>query len=184
MSEVAEAKIFFGSTEETKKEQQERMSPFDGTVVSTAPVCDVDDTINALNIAKAASKAAAKSPLSQRILWLEDVANRLTEAKEDFALMLAKEVAKPIAFSRIEVERCVETIKITAMELANLSGETLPTDIMPSGKKTLAYFRREPVGVVACITPFNFPLNLVAHKIAPALGAGNAVVLKPTPKHL
>ncbi len=182
MSNIAQAKIFFGSTEENKEAQQERKSPFDGAVVSTAPVCDADDTLKALKIAKAASKAAARSPLSQRILWLEDVAKRLTEAKEAFALILAKEVAKPIAFSRIEVERCVETIKITAMELANLSGETLPTDIMPSGKKTLAYFRREPVGVVACITPFNFPLNLVAHKIAPALGAGNAVVLKPTPE--
>ena len=182
MSTIAQAKIFFGSTEENKDAQQERKSPFDGAVVSTAPVCDADDTVKALKIAKVATKAAAKSPLSQRVLWLEDVAKRLTEQKEDFALMLAKEVAKPIAFSRIEVERCVETIKITVMELANLSGETLPTDIMPSGKKTLAYFRREPVGVVACITPFNFPLNLVAHKIAPALGAGNAVVLKPTPE--
>ena len=182
MSNIAQAKIFFGSTEENKEVQQERQSPFDGAVVSTAPVCDVDDTLKALNIAKMASKAAARSPLSQRILWLEDVAKRLTEEKEAFALILAKEVAKPIAFSRIEVERCVETIKITVMELANLSGETLPTDIMPSGKKTLAYFRREPVGVVACITPFNFPLNLVAHKIAPALGAGNTVVLKPTPE--
>lgn len=182
MSEVAQAKIFFGSTEENKEAQQARKSPFDGAVVSTAPVCDADDTLKALKIAKSASKSAARSPLSQRILWLEDVAKRLTEAKEDFALILAKEVAKPIAFSRIEVERCVETIKITAMELAHLSGETLPTDIMPSGKKTLAYFRREPVGVVACITPFNFPLNLVAHKIAPALGAGNTVVLKPTPE--
>ena len=182
MSTIAQAKIFFGSTEENKDAQQERKSPFDGVVVSTAPVCDADDTVRALKIAKAATKAAAKSSLSQRVLWLEDVAKRLTEQKEDFALMLAKEVAKPIAFSRIEVERCVETIKITVMELANLGGETLPTDIMPSGKKTLAYFRREPVGVVACITPFNFPLNLVAHKIAPALGAGNAVVLKPTPE--
>jgi acyl-CoA reductase-like NAD-dependent aldehyde dehydrogenase len=145
-------------------------------------VCDAEDTTRALKIAKSATKAAASSPLSQRILWLEDVAKRLTEQKEDFALMLAKEVAKPIAFSRIEVERCVETIRLTAMELANLHGETIPTDIMPSGKKTLAYFRREPVGVVACITPFNFPLNLVAHKIAPALGAGNTVVLKPTPE--
>jgi len=182
MSTIAQAKIFFGSTEENKERQEERKSPFDGTVVSSAPLCDADDTVKSLKIAKAASKAAARSPLSQRILWLEDVAQRLTEEKEAFALMLAKEVAKPIAFSRIEVERCVETIKITVMELANLSGETLPTDIMPSGKKTLAYFRREPVGVVACITPFNFPLNLVAHKIAPALGAGNAVVLKPTPE--
>ncbi len=182
MSKVAQAKIFFGSTEENKERQEERKSPFDGSVVSSAPVCDADDTVKALKIAKAASKAAARSPLSQRVLWLEDVAKRLTEEKEAFAEMLAKEVAKPIAFSRIEVERCVETIKITVMELANLSGETLPTDIMPSGKKTLAYYRREPVGVVACITPFNFPLNLVAHKIAPALGAGNTVVLKPTPE--
>ena len=181
-SDVAEAKIFFGSNEETKETLQERRSPFDGTVVSTAPVCDADDTIMALHIAKRVAKEAAKSPLSQRILWLEDVAKRLAEEKESFAMMLAREVAKPVAFSRIEVERCVETIRVTAMELANLHGETIPTDIMPSGKKTLAYYRREPVGVVACITPFNFPLNLVAHKIAPALGAGNTVVLKPTPE--
>jgi len=182
MSSIAQAKIFFGSTEENKTAQQERQSPFDGSVVSTAPLCDADDTTRALKIAKSATKSAANSPLSQRILWLEDVAQKLAEQKEDFALMLAKEVAKPIAFSRIEVERCVETIRLTAMELANLHGETIPTDVMPSGKKTLAYFRREPVGIVACITPFNFPLNLVAHKIAPALGAGNAVVLKPTPE--
>ncbi len=180
--EVAEAKIFFGSTEETKETQQERKSPFDGKVVSSAPLCDVEDTKKALLIARSATKSAANSPLSQRILWLEDVAKKLAEQKEDFALMLAKEVAKPIAFSRIEVERCIETIRLTAMELVNLHGETIPTDVMPSGKRTLAYFRREPVGVVACITPFNFPLNLVAHKIAPALGAGNTVVLKPTPE--
>ena len=182
MSSIAQAKIFFGSSEETKTKQAERKSPFDGEVVSTAPMCDAEDTVRALKIAKSATKAAAKSPLSQRILWLEDVAKKLVEQKEDFALMLTKEVAKPISFSRIEVERCVETVRLTAMELAGLHGETIPTDVMPSGKRTLAYFRREPVGVVACITPFNFPLNLVAHKIAPALGAGNTVVLKPTPE--
>ncbi|RLA66669.1 MAG: aldehyde dehydrogenase [Epsilonproteobacteria bacterium] len=182
MSNIAQAKIFFGSFQENKETQQERKSPFDGEVVSAAPVCSEEDALRALDIAKAATKLAAGSLLSQRILWLEDVAKRLTEQKEDFALMLAKEVAKPIAFARIEVERCVETIRLTAMELAHLHGETVATDIMPSGKKTLAYFRREPVGVVVCITPFNFPLNLVAHKIAPALAAGNTVVLKPTPE--
>ncbi len=181
-SDIAEAKIFFGSNEEIKEKLDARKSPFDNSVVSTAPVCDEDDTIMALHIAQRAAKEAGKSPLSQRILWLEDVAKRLAEEKEAFAMMLAREVAKPVAFGRIEVERCVETIRVTAMELANLHGETIPTDIMPSGKKTLAYYRREPVGVVACITPFNFPLNLIAHKIAPALGAGNAVVLKPTPE--
>jgi len=180
--EDVEAKIFFGSTEETKEEKTERCSPYDGIVVSIAPACDADDTTRALKIAREAAKEAARSPLSQRISWLEDVAEKLEENKEAFALMLTKEVAKPIAFSRIEVDRCIETIRVTVLELASLSGETIPTDIMPSGKKTLAFFRREPVGVVACITPFNFPLNLVAHKIAPALGAGNSVVLKPTPE--
>ncbi|CAA6818558.1 MAG: aldehyde dehydrogenase [uncultured Sulfurovum sp.] len=179
---IAQAKIFFGSLAEVREIQSERCSPFDGRVVSTAPICDAEDTHKTLKIAKNATQAAKNASLSQRILWLEDVAEKLTEQKEDFALMLTKEVAKPIAFSRIEVERCVETIRLTAMELANLHGETIPTDVMPSGKKTLSYFRREPVGVVACITPFNFPLNLVAHKIAPALGAGNTVVLKPTPE--
>ncbi len=182
MLDIAQAKIFFGSQEENKDLQQERKSPYDGLVVSQSPICNAEDTQRALKIAKSAAIAAAKSPLSQRILWLEDVAVKLAEQKEAFALMLAKEVAKPISFARIEVERCVETVKLTAMELVGLHGETIPTDVMPSGKKTLAYFRREPVGVVACITPFNFPLNLVAHKIAPALGAGNAVVLKPTPE--
>ena len=177
-----EAKIFFGSVEETKEEKTERCSPYDGIVVSIAQVCDAEDTKRALSIAKEAAKVAAKTPLSQRISWLEDVASKLQHYREEFAMMLAKEIAKPISFARIEVDRCTETIALTVMELANLSGETIPTDIMPSGKKTLAYYRREPVGVVACITPFNFPLNLVAHKIAPALGAGNAVVLKPTPE--
>jgi len=177
-----EAKIFFGSTEATKEEKIERCSPYNGIVVSIAPFCDAEDTKKALAVAKEAAKTAAKTDLSQRILWLEDVVSKLQEYREEFAMMLSKEVAKPITFSRIEVDRCAETIKLTALELANMGGETIPTDIMPSGKKTLAYYRREPVGVVACITPFNFPLNLVAHKIAPALGAGNAVVLKPTPE--
>ena len=182
MKKIAQANIFFGSTKATKEKLSQRKSPFNQEVVSTAPLCDAQDTQKALLIAKEAFKEAKNTPLSQRILWLEDVASKLLEEKETFALMLAKEVAKPLAFARIEVERCSETVKLTAFELANLSGETLPTDVMPSGKKTLAYFKREPVGVVACITPFNFPLNLIAHKIAPALGAGNCVVLKPTPE--
>jgi len=175
-------KIFFGSTEEGREETTERTSPFDGKVVSLVPVCTAEDAKRALKVADDASKSAAKVPLSRRIQWLEDVADTLTHEREAFARVLTDEVAKPIAFSRIEVDRCIETIKITIAELANLHGETIPTDIAPSGKKTIAYFSRVPVGVVACITPFNFPLNLVAHKIAPALGAGNAVVLKPTPE--
>jgi len=181
-NKINDAKIFIGSSEKSKDKLKERKSPYSGEVVSRYPICSPEDAQMALEIAKRASKKIAQSPLSQRVAWLEDVAKKLKKYKEDIALTLVDEVAKPLAFARVEVDRCIETIEITAKELIALHGETIPTDIAPSGKKSIAYFKRVPVGVVACITPFNFPLNLIAHKIAPALGAGNAVVLKPTPE--
>jgi acyl-CoA reductase-like NAD-dependent aldehyde dehydrogenase len=95
---------------------------------------------------------------------------------------LCHEVSKPIAYARIEVDRCIETITLSAETMRTLHGETINTDAMPSGRQAHAYWQRVPCGVVVAITPFNFPLNLVAHKLAPALVAGNAVVLKPTPE--
>ena len=176
------AKIFFGSTEDTKENQTSRKSPYDGKVVSTVSVCDSQDTIKALKIAQSATKAAKASTLSQRCNWLLDVANQLVINREDIAKTITDEVGKPIAFARIEVDRCIETVTLSAETMRTMHGETINTDAMASGKKTLSYFSRVPVGVVACITPFNFPLNLVAHKLAPALVAGNTVVLKPTPE--
>jgi acyl-CoA reductase-like NAD-dependent aldehyde dehydrogenase len=181
-NQIGIAKIFMGSKEELRDNLIERKSPYSGKVVSKMPLCNAEDTKKALKIAQKASKEIANSPLHQRVAWLEDVANKLKEQKEDIALTIVDEVAKPIAFARVEVDRCIETITLTAKELVAMGGEIIPTDITPSGKKTIAFYKRVPVGVVACITPFNFPLNLVAHKIAPALGAGNAVVLKPTPE--
>ncbi len=179
---IIDAKLLMGSSEESRDELGTISNPYSGEVVSRYPICNRDDAIKALEIAKKASKDTAKSPLHQRVSWLEDVADKLREYREDIALTIVDEVAKPLAFARVEVDRCIETIELTAKELVRLNGETIPTDIAPSGKKSVAYFKRVPVGVVACITPFNFPLNLVAHKIAPALGAGNSVVLKPTPE--
>ena len=176
------AKIFFGSTEATKENLSERKSPYSGKVVSTAPICDEADTKKALKIAEAATKDAKASTLSQRCSWLLDVAKKLKENKEDIAQTITDEVGKPITFARVEVERCIETVTLSAEIMRTMHGETINTDAMASGKKTISFFRREPVGVVAAITPFNFPLNLVAHKLAPALVAGNTVVLKPTPE--
>ncbi|WP_457605203.1 aldehyde dehydrogenase family protein [Nitratifractor sp.] len=180
--EDREAKILFGSTEESRETLIERKSPYDGKVVSRYPVCSEADAKRALGIAKVASKAAAKSPLYQRIAWLEDVATNIRKNEEDFARLIVDEIAKPIHFARIEVQRCAETIELTAKELVAFGGETIPTDVAPSGRDATAWYERVPAGVAVCITPFNFPLNLIAHKIAPALGAGNAVVLKPTPE--
>ncbi|WP_294960691.1 aldehyde dehydrogenase family protein [Sulfurimonas sp.] len=177
-----DAKIFFGSTEQTGENFSERISPYRGDVVSRAPICSEEDAKKALDIAHLSAKEAKKSTLSQRCDWLLDVCSKLKENREDIAQTITDEVGKPISFSRIEVDRCIETVTLSCETMRTMHGETINTDAMASGKKTMAFFTREPAGVVVAITPFNFPLNLVAHKLAPALVAGNAVVLKPTPE--
>ncbi len=177
-----DAKVFFGSTEAETGRWTERRSPYDGRVVSRAADCGAEETHKALEIAKNATKAAKASTLSQRCSWMHDVAEKLREHKEAIAQTITDEVGKPIAFARVEVERAIETVTLAAETMRTMHGETINTDAMPSGRKATAFFKREPVGVIAAITPFNFPLNLVAHKLAPALVAGNTVVLKPTPE--
>jgi acyl-CoA reductase-like NAD-dependent aldehyde dehydrogenase len=177
-----EAKIFFGSSPTTKEQWSERRSPYNGEVVSKAPLCDEADAKKALRIAQDAAKSSKRTTLSQRCSWILDVADKLKQNKEDMAQTITDEVGKPITFARIEVDRCIETLTLCAETMRTMHGETINTDAMASGKKTISFFRRESVGVVVAITPFNFPLNLVAHKLGPALVAGNAVVLKPTPE--
>lgn len=179
---MSRANIFFGNEEVDREERGIRVNPYSGKSVSTYPKCSAKDSIRALEIANRAKQRAKASKLSQRVAWLEDVMKKLKEQKEDIAKTITDEVGKPIAFSRVEVDRCIETIKITASIAMDFNGELFHSDATDSGKKTISYFKREPVGVVVAITPFNFPLNLVAHKIAPALVSGNAVVLKPTPE--
>jgi acyl-CoA reductase-like NAD-dependent aldehyde dehydrogenase len=159
---------------------KEVRSPYDGRVVSLACTCTREDAEAMLLIAQEASLHVRNVALHQRMNWLLDVAEKLEQEQEKMACIITEEVGKPIAFSRVEVSRCIETIRLSAYAAQHVKGETFDTTAMPSGKKTLSFYKREAVGVVLAITPFNFPLNLVAHKIAPALVAGNAVILKPT----
>ncbi len=177
-----DAKIFFGDVEVTKTKSEEIKNPYSGKVVATFPVCDASDAKEALQIAEDAFRKNREIPLSQRVAWLEDVIEGLREQKEDIARTITDEVGKPIASARVEVERCIETLRLSITAAIEQHGETFNTDAMPSGRKTLAFYKRVPVGVAALITPFNFPLNLIAHKLGPALISGNAVVLKPTPE--
>jgi len=177
-----QAKIFFGSKETIKDNWIEIKNPYKDKVVSVYPQCDENDAKKALVIAKEAFEETKKTNLSQRIQWLDDVAKKLQEKREEFAKTITDEVGKPIKFSLIEVDRCIETIKLTISAAIQQHGETFNSDAMPSGRKSISFFKRVPVGVVVAITPFNFPLNLVAHKIVPALAMGNSVVLKPTPE--
>ncbi|MEA1917798.1 MAG: aldehyde dehydrogenase family protein [Campylobacterota bacterium] len=176
------ANVFFGSKEYETKEYSDRLSPYSGEAVSSCAICSEDDALKALHVAQRASITCKQSTVSQRCSWLLDVASKLRENREDFAKTITDEVGKPIASARVEVDRCIETIRLSAETMRTMSGETINTDAMPSGKKTTSFFKHVPCGVVVAITPFNFPLNLAAHKLAPALVAGNAVVLKPTPE--
>lgn len=177
-----DAHVWMGSCHVVSQSYTERLSPYDGRVVSRVAQCCAEDAKEALKIAQKAAKQAKKNPLHQRCAWLLDVASKLREQREEFAKVLCDEVGKPITYARIEVDRCIETITLSAETMRTMHGETINTDAMPSGRSAHAYWRRDPVGVVVAITPFNFPLNLVAHKLAPALVAGNTVVLKPTPE--
>jgi acyl-CoA reductase-like NAD-dependent aldehyde dehydrogenase len=130
-------------------------------------------------LAAAESALAEPLPAHRRAEILESIARALEERREEAAALISAEAAKPLKAARVEAARAVSTYTFAALEARRLVGETVPMDASPAGEGKLAFTLRVPVGIVAAISPFNFPLNLVAHKIAPALAAGCPVVLKP-----
>jgi acyl-CoA reductase-like NAD-dependent aldehyde dehydrogenase len=144
--------------------------------VPSARDVDVDAAIAA---AARAAPVMAEMPAHRRAEILSGVAARLTARREEFARTIAAEAGKALKYARIEVDRAASTFTFAAEEARRIHGETIPLDAVPVGEGYFGFYHRRPVGVVAAITPFNFPLNLVAHKVAPALAAGNAIVLKP-----
>ena len=121
----------------------------------------------------------AKTPSYQRFLWLRRAADLLEERSEEMARTISMEEGKILAEGRAEVARAVQTISLSGEEAKRIYGETIPLDANPTWTGQLGFTLRVPVGVVVAISPFNFPLNLVAHKVAPALAAGNSVIVKP-----
>ena len=146
-----------------------------GSVVNNS-ASEVDSIIEAAVIG---SQKARDLSSNLRMSVLNEVADNLSTQKELFAQMIAREGIKTINEARKEVSRCVETIRISAEEARRLTGETIAFDQAPGSENRFGYYRRIPLGVVAAITPFNDPLNLVAHKIGPAIAAGNSVILLP-----
>lgn len=161
------------------KEYRTLRSPYSGEViaeVAEAAAGDVDAAVQAAAEAKTAMRAL---PAHRRAAILEKLAVLLEERKDEAARLIALEAAKPIKTALAEIDRTVQTYKFAAEEAKRIHGETVPMDAAPGGEGRLAYTVKEPVGVVGAITPFNFPMNLVAHKVGPAIAAGNTIVLKP-----
>ncbi|MGD0733809.1 MAG: aldehyde dehydrogenase family protein [Terracidiphilus sp.] len=157
-------------------------SPWDQGLVGRVTIATRADARQAVSHAVASLRRARALPRWKRREILEDVAAALIEQKERFAQLIVAEAGKPIRLARIEVDRAVLTFKTAAEEAARLGGESLPLDLTEGNEGRWGLVQRFPVGPILAITPFNFPLNLVAHKVAPALAAGCPVILKPAPQ--
>jgi glyceraldehyde-3-phosphate dehydrogenase (NADP+) len=153
--------------------------PWDDALIDTVPSASGDDVERALATAAAATTVARAMRSHERSRVLLGAAAIVERELEDFAVTIARESSKTIREARKEAGRCVNTLTVAGEEAKRLAGETIPFDSFPGGERRHGYFSREPVGVVLAITPFNDPLNLVAHKLGPAIAGGNAVILKP-----
>lgn len=160
-------------------EKIEVLNPYNGTVLGTVPKATKSDLDNAIKAAEEGFKVISKMPAYQRSKILENTARLIEEQQEEIARTISLEAGKSIKYSRMEVSRSVETFKFASEEAKQIHGETVPMDASKAGEGRMGFFLRVPKGVIGAITPFNFPLNLVAHKVAPAIAAGNSVVLKP-----
>jgi acyl-CoA reductase-like NAD-dependent aldehyde dehydrogenase len=158
-------------------EWQEVSSPFSGEPVARVAKAGAGHARQALDAAERAMSAPL--PAHERAAILDRVAALLRDRHDEVAQTISAEAGKPMKAARVEAERAVSTYTMAAVEARRLAGDVVPMDASAAGAGKIAYTMRVPIGIVGAITPFNFPLNLVAHKIAPALAAGCAVVLKP-----
>jgi glyceraldehyde-3-phosphate dehydrogenase (NADP+) len=155
------------------------LNPFDGSLVDTVPHAGPKEVDQALESATRGARLMAELPAYERYSILTKTAGLLRENQEDFALLITKESGKALWESRFEVARAAETIELSAEEAKRIRGETIPLDAASGGQGKFGFTLRVPCGVVVAISPFNFPLNLLCHKVGPALAAGNAVIAKP-----
>ncbi len=181
MSELQSAKQFLminGEKIETTK-YASLFSPYSGEEIAQIAMADKEVTQKAIEAAYNAREVMAKMPAYKRAEILEKVVALLIEKADEAAEIITRESAKPIMFSKAEVARTIETYKFAAEEAKRIHGETIPFDAAVGGVGRIGYTVREPIGVIGAITPFNFPMNLVAHKVGPAIASGNTIVLKP-----
>jgi acyl-CoA reductase-like NAD-dependent aldehyde dehydrogenase len=162
-----------------KPKKIEVRNSYDDSVVDTVPKGEASDVERALAYAEKGAKVMAKLSGYERWRILRKAADLMAARNADLGQAISKEEGKVIAEGRGEASRAVETMMGSAEEAKRIHGETVPLDGDPTGSKKLGFTLRVPCGVVAAISPFNFPLNLVCHKVGPALAAGNSVIVKP-----
>jgi acyl-CoA reductase-like NAD-dependent aldehyde dehydrogenase len=156
--------------------------PYDGTPVGEIPRAGIDLLEKAVAAAHKGFAAMRELSNYERADLLQRIADLLRRDQAEYAQIICAETGKPIKEAKVEAARCLETLAAAAHEARQLRGEVVPMEFSATGKGRMAITIREPLGVIGCITPFNVPLNLALHKVAPALAGGNAVVHKPATK--
>lgn len=154
-------------------------SPYDSAVVAISHLGGPEEVEAAIAAMVEAFQVTRKMPSWQRSEILEKISAGIAERHEEFARIIALEAGKPLKAARAEVTRASFTFKVAAEEAKRIYGEIVPLDWMPKGEGRMALIQRVPLGPVVGISPFNYPLNLVAHKVAPALAAGNPIIIRP-----
>jgi len=175
---MADWTVPIGGEAVTTGEWIEVRAPYDDALLGRVPKCGPDQVDDAVRAAKGALDAGPP-PAWKRAEILDRAAQIVASRTDELARVIATEAAKPMKTARVEAQRCVSTFTFAAVAARTLAGDMVPMDASAAGEGKLAFTLRMPIGVVGAISPFNFPLNLVAHKLAPAIAAGCPVVLKP-----
>ncbi|MBP3963906.1 aldehyde dehydrogenase family protein [Paenibacillus lignilyticus] len=176
---MVKKQLYIGGQWLEAKSYTKLSEPYSGQELAEIPFADREETERAIEAAYLARGVMAKLPAHKRAAILETLSRLLSERAEEAARIIALEAAKPLKAAKAEVDRTIQTYKFAAEEAKRLSGEMIPLDAAPGGEGRIAYTMKEPIGVIGAITPFNFPMNLVAHKVGPAIASGNTIVLKP-----
>jgi acyl-CoA reductase-like NAD-dependent aldehyde dehydrogenase len=174
--------FLLGGREHLSGEEVVVRSPWDGSVVGTVRQASRNDVLEAARLLEGSFAVTRRLPAHERKRILLEVAAKIAAQKDDLAKLIVAEAGKPWKAARVEVERAVLTFTTAAEEAARMGGEVLPLDLLNGNEGRWGMVRRFPAGPVFAITPFNFPLNLVAHKLAPAVAVGCPVLLKPAPQ--
>ncbi|HWP57192.1 MAG TPA: aldehyde dehydrogenase family protein [Candidatus Acidoferrales bacterium] len=172
-------KMFIAGAWTDKAQKIEVRNSYDNSVIDVVPKADAADVDKAVSFAARGAKVMAKLTGYERWKILRRAADMMAARNEELGRLISTEEGKILAEGRFEANRAVETMMGSAEEAKRIHGETIPLDGDPGGGKKLGFTLRVPCGVVAAISPFNFPLNLVCHKVGPALAAGNSVIVKP-----
>lgn len=177
-----EYKFIIGSERRASKIVKDILNPYNNELIAKVHYAQESDIEDAVKVSQDAFQITKTLPAYKRAEILENVSTALSNRKIELANLMTAESGKPITYSLAELDRAIFTFKYASEEAKRITGETIPLDLAAHSEKRFGIVRRFPIGPILAITPFNFPLNLVAHKVAPAIAVGNTIVLKPAPQ--